>query len=139
MRLSEAFNEIEKIYLHGAVEHYAKYNPDPWQQAHEELNSVMLLQKQELTEAAVEVYFDKIKSLLHAYAQIDYVPKKMSIQDAFVLGNELEVKRRQSQQEHDCLLCRTKENLTLYSKSTDSEKSYIICKECLPELLKQIK
>lgn len=133
MKIAEALDRVNSIYVPGTAKYYGALDPDPWQQAHDDLEAVMQKRDWRMTESACDRFVARCEDLINRFKAEGRAPKGVSIADAVFLGDEKRVKSWQSRTAKHCVKCEGKENLTLVPKSQDSMDVAIVCKGCLQE------
>lgn len=128
MKLSEALSIIAAEYPEGCLEYYARMNPDPWSQAHEELEK-HIRAPEEILDSKVDQFCSEIRGLEAAYKLL---PKKHHVSprpmvSGFYAGNVERANHRAAQVEQSCVDCMTKNNLV----PLRTENGMVpICKAC---------
>lgn len=135
MQLSNVLERISKIYVLGAVEFYAKANPNPWQQAHDDLEGQILLHRDspryfDLMQTAYQKFQKEIKKLLDAYRSFAGATRvEPSASDCFMIADENKVKRLYALADNACAQCGTKENVRAIQHATLGNS--IFCTKCV--------
>lgn len=140
MKLSEALGIIATEYEIGCASYFRKLPDDPWQAAHDELESAIGRPEQEL-DAAVDKFCSDITKLERTYRLLNPITTKAPAKasDAFHYGfapadslgamNEKVVAHDAKRQQH-CANCFAKEGLMPYR--TKNGVLVPLCKSCRP-------
>lgn len=130
MGITEALEQVGKLYIPGVVAYYEKLNPDPWMEEHEKLNKIVMQCDPELTEVACERFVRRCSELIERFKRESTVPGRVSRKDAFAIGDESRVRQWQSRKGRYCFYCDSTENLTLESDGMDALDVRILCRAC---------
>lgn len=135
MQLSEVLERVSKNYVLGAVEFYAKANPNPWQRAHDELEGQLLLHRDspkyfDLMQPAYQKFLKETKRLLDAYRAFSGATRiEPSISDCFMISDQDKVKRLYALASNACVQCGTKENVRAIQHPAKGNS--IFCTKCV--------
>jgi len=111
MKLSEALEKVNAIYVPGCVAYYEAHKPDPWQAAHDELESIDFKNEEAVSQAA-ERFVSRCQKLITRYVEDrEAPPTKISIIDAFSLGSEKNLEAKTSVVEKKCWACGEQRNI----------------------------
>lgn len=130
MRISEALEKVSQSYAPGVAEYYNRFTPDPWFEAHERFEQVILLQDDAMTAAAGEEFVAECKRLVERFQRDGKPARGVSAASALYMGDEKRVKARQSVRYQECAGCGTKENLTLQAIGPEALEVQVICRQC---------
>lgn len=130
MTFAEALESVSKKYVPGVVSYYGKFSTDPWQRAHDELNSQIEIHKSDpkLHSLACESFVERCLQLIEKYKLMDDDVKTITPADAFALGDETRFNKWLSLKEKFCMRCQKRDNLSM---RTDEDGLYFMkCSEC---------
>lgn len=133
MKMTDALEVVSKMYIPGAVAHYDRMKPNPWQKAHDEFEGMILHSSGELREMACSRFIDKIRILLDRYKKNLIDIPDVSPVDAFILGDVDRVKRFQSRKNHCCFVCESTLNISLISN--DKAQVAVVCAPCKSKIV----
>lgn len=128
--------KISKIYVLGAVEFYAKQNPNPWQDAHDKLEGKILLYRYqadyfEKIQPAYRDFFKECKSLLDAYKHVVSATRiEPRIPDCLMVGDENKLNGLYALASNSCKSCETDKNVR--ATTHPSLGASIFCTGCVP-------
>jgi hypothetical protein len=129
MNLSDAIEAVGRFYVPGVAKYYGQLNPDPWFQAHEELEQVALQCKPELTAAAAERFVERCRELVDRFKREGTPPRRgTSIADAFYSGDADRITMHRSRKVKQCFRCETKADLTIQSRG--EVDVVVVCRPC---------
>lgn len=130
MKLSEAIDEMERIYIPGAIAHYERINPDPWQRANDEMERDLVKGNPSLAEVAVERWIFTMRALLERFRQEGQPSEPISL-DAFMMGSRWN--ETESTEYLVCAKCGSGMDLSP-CLSPESGRSVMFCRKCKPSL-----
>lgn len=130
MKMSEALEKVNRAYVPGVVAFYDKADPNPWQQAHDNLESLLHLNDEQLISAGLEAFVYRCLELIDSFNKMGTPPKKISIADAFFLGDENRYLETRSRKYKECFKCQSKDDLQIITSPTDELRAVLICKNC---------
>jgi hypothetical protein len=129
MKPSQALEEIGKIYVPGVAKYYAGLNPDPWLEAHQDYERA--LADRDRWDFAASRFLARCRELIERFKREAKPSKGVSPADALYLGNKTRVTVWQSRKAKVCVMCESKENLTLQPSKSDPLDVLIVCKGCV--------
>lgn len=131
MRLSEALETVGKSYTPGVAQYYDRLEPNPWLQAHEDLERVALLREPDLIPAACERFVSRALALIARFTSEGKPSTGISNADAVFIGDPERIRAWQSRKEKHCIDCESKEGLTLTPAKDSATEVVVICRNCL--------
>lgn len=133
MKFTEALEIVGKNYAPGVVNYYSKLTPDPWQKAHDELESIVLTKDKELERLACDAFVSRCKHLIERF-QREAITSPINPVDAFVVGDPERLNRLRSRIDRACIYCESKTNLTLMPSEEDRFDMAIVCRSCAGQI-----
>lgn len=128
MRFSQALDSINKNYVSGVVAFYGALNPDPWQQAHDELEKELHTQDLQKLSAAIELFHSKCIGLIDAFKRLNIPKQTPSVADAFFRSEHFF--KDQSRRKKTCVICESSKDLSISCTPEDELNVFLICKQC---------
>lgn len=98
-----ALNKIGDAYVLGCVAFYEKMEQDPWQQAHDDLDTALLTESQAVLDVAVISFERQCLDLIKAFKATGIQSKRRDLRDALVAGDRAE--RIHNTREKRCSKC----------------------------------
>lgn len=135
MTTSEALIKISSAYVPGVVAFYGRMNPDPWQQAHDSFERTIIGNRDDgARSAAAEQFSSRCLQLIDTYksARLPF-PKKLTVGDAFAIGDPTRFKAIQSIKNRACYACEDTKGLSIEPVSAGSVEVRLVCAECAKE------
>jgi hypothetical protein len=129
MKVSEALQQVSDAYVPGLIAHYEKFQPDPWWQAHAELERVMQIKNPELSEAAAIKFRDRCLELIERYKREGTPTTGATRRDGFNM-NPNSLRSWHSRRQKICVHCESDQYLTIQSVPNSIEV-VLICESCL--------
>jgi hypothetical protein len=134
MQLSQALEEVSKIYINGTIEFYNGMKPDPWEAAHERYEGQLLLYggtKDYFDKMAIaaQAFYEECKKLIEKFKVFNDSDKQMTFIDAFAIGNIDRVSVLQSIELNECAKCGVRENV--FAGTDEKLGPGIYCIRCL--------
>ena len=127
MRASRLLDEIGKFYIPGVVAYYDQSPVSPWSKAMDEYEAVLVSsQDWEVIEKAGQKCLQQARALVEHYKKHS-PPAQLTMEDAFILGDEQRVKDWQSAQRSECYLCGEKAGLHL--EPGEEGRVRVVCTE----------
>src|SRR4051812_32364025 len=114
MRVSEALGQVSKAYIPGMVAYYERFNPDPWMQAHEDLERVMQAQNLELNEVAAVRFVERCTQLVERFKREGSEAGTIAPQDAIHMTTKA-IGAWMSRKHKICAYCEGTESLKIVS------------------------
>lgn len=128
MNLGDVLEEIGKIYPPGLEAHYACQSPNPWDEAHRELEKFIGMEPI-MVEVAIEVFYRKCKKLIAEYEAVNKKPAEpVTLSEVFTIGNTTRVEAHESVVRECCYLCQDQTGLSVER----AKEGYlrVICRAC---------
>lgn len=129
MKVSEALEQVSKMYVPGVVAYYGKMRPDPWEQVLSDFEKIMQSHNQDLIEAAAERYVSRSCELIRQFKENQIVSKRVTPMDGFAMGSEQRVEAWTSRKDRACL-CGEKKNLKIIAMNDGSHGVKVVCGKC---------
>lgn len=135
MTASEALERVAQSYVQGVAFHYGKLTPDPWFQAHEELEEAMRVGNESLTSVAAERFFNRCKELIERFKSDGVRVRRIGPWDGVNSASksfpgDQYLNAQVSRKEKFCHKCESKDDLKLVSTFPGSTSVMIVCGEC---------
>lgn len=130
MNLSQALSAVGKHYVPGVVKYYSQLSPDPWQLSHDELEQVALLDEHKLISTACERFVSRCIQLIDQFKENGLFTTKVSIADAFAIGDEARVKAIESVKSRSCYQCESKDGIQIESYGDNKLEVRVVCRHC---------
>ena len=131
MRLGEAIDRMNKAYVPGCAKFYDQFTPDPWFDANDILEKVLLEGTVPEHHPNYEAWLNRMLFLIEKYQEFQQTGTKyQGVVDACDLGDPELATRASSRRSKRCFKCDTKIDLTLTSE-IDSRRIAVVCRSCL--------
>lgn len=136
MQISEALDQVSKMYVPGVVEFYEDSKTNPWQAAHDRYEAMLLLW------TGQPEYFDKMaeaaknfvqdcKKLIETFKALHpEQPELITNHDAFHISDEQRVRELQSLAGDNCQGCGASHGVRIAFNQKEN-KHALYCKECV--------
>lgn len=129
MKLSQALEEVAAHYVPGVIAYYGKMKPDPWQQAHDDLELVLSTQNEALLDAAADRFVSRCKELSLRFKEEGKAPRRVTPMDGWGLGSEKRVDAWIGRKDKACHCGETK-GLKIVPVYPDSAEVTVQCGRC---------
>lgn len=130
MTVSQALDAVAAYYVPGVVKHYSAMKPDPWQNAHDDLERNMLIGDYDFGAAGAEKFVSECKRLIDAFKALNLPKRFPPIEAGFVSGDEEQCRKWQSRRHKICYKCGGKNALQLIPDPTDDRNAVVVCQSC---------
>lgn len=138
MSFSEALDELSNYYVIGTAGFYSQMIPNPWQDAHDELESKMIqFSKSENyfsnISKASEAFLARVKKLIDAFKLMQSpIETEIKPSDAFVIADPDKIRRLTLLSIDSCLECSKMDSVRFVL--VPGGISGLYCVECLPNV-----
>lgn len=133
MRLSQALELVSARYVPGVVSHYAKQSPDPWQQAHDDLERIAGIMDEATATPVLERFVERCTDLIGRYLAEKDPTKAATPADHFA-GGEDRIRAHMSRKLKQCFYCDSKDALKIMPLEPGSIEVILACRECATEM-----
>lgn len=130
MSFSQVLQDISNQYEIGCVDYYNEQNPNPWQDAHDELSKAVAFGDSSILELAIDRYKRKIFNLIIKYKNANSEKRELNIRDAFVLADQEKVDKRLSIELKQCYACK-ESSADLHVMRDSRDNIYLRCSKCI--------
>lgn len=130
MTISEALDQVARIYEPGVVKYYERLNPDPWLAAHEELEKFAGVFSEALVSPACEKFVNRCTELVTRFKQEGRPSKSVSGADAFAMASRESIDAHLSRKLKRCAKCEVKTGLDIYPVLGSDTDVFLLCKQC---------
>lgn len=131
MTYLQALTLVSKAYIPGVSAFYDKMTPDPWQAAHDRLDSMLDVTDSHILSSACQTFADDCLSLIESFKRLNLPQHRITPADAFHIGDEMRLNEITSRREKCCYLCESKEKLKIVHSPHDELSAVLICESCL--------
>lgn len=130
MKISEALDFVSKIYQPGMTSFFGNSKEDLWQKAHDDFEGKIILYGAQTSEAesAAKEFTSRCKKLAGMFESMRPEKAKLTLVDAYLIGNVERVRRIQSIENRQCFRCDSKREVRIVSLGDDS---VLMCLECV--------
>lgn len=129
MTISEALEEVSRIYPPGCAKYFERMRPDPWQAAHDELERNIKGADEETIDISCELFVRKCKTLVKRFETESGATIESTPQDAFHMGPD-RLRRHQSIRFKQCVECGCETGLKIERNKEDPSEVWLICAGC---------
>lgn len=130
MKLHQALAEVAKTYIPGVAKFYQGMNPDPWQDAHDQLEAAVKSDNEDAVSAASLGFVARCKALIKQFQDNGKATHGISAADAFHLGSEDRLRRRMSLKKKACAYCEGTEALKIKADPENETMVVVVCGSC---------